>query len=256
MELQLWRNATLQLDIQDLTILIDPMLGKKGSFGAFPWTSDKRKNPIIDLPFGIDDLKKKLLSIDMVFVSHLHPDHLDETAIKLINKSTAVICPKVISEPISSYGFSNIIELEDKLTLDKTVLHLTEGKHGEGKIQEKMGQVNGLVIQYQDRNIYIAGDTIWCSEVKKNIDIHKPDHIIFAGGAATFSIGEPVTMTATDIKELASYSKNSTIWITHLEAVSPCVEDREFLNVFLKENNLSKQCKILNDGEKVKLFTQ
>ncbi len=36
MEFQLWRNATVLLTVNTTTFLIDPMLGKKASFGVYP----------------------------------------------------------------------------------------------------------------------------------------------------------------------------------------------------------------------------
>jgi cytidine deaminase len=74
-----------------------------------------------------------------------------------------------------------------------------------------------------------------------------------AGGGATFAIGEPVTMSAQDIQQLAAYTPTSTIWITHLEAVSPCKEGRHYLKEFLIKNNLQDHCKILTDGEEIVL---
>lgn len=253
MKLQLWRNATLQLAIHDCTFLIDPMLGKKGSFGIFPWTDDKRENPLVELPFSDDELKTKLTGIDAVLVSHLHPDHWDETAINLIDKNISVICPATIRSAIAYYGFQQILPLQEQLTFRGIKLYLTDGQHGTGEIGEKMGRVNGFVFQYQNETIYVAGDTIWCQEVREAIDNHHPKHIIVAGGAATFAIGKPVTMTGQDIKALALYASHSNIWITHLEAISPCREGRPELTNFLRANHLKDQCKILHDGEEVQL---
>ncbi len=253
MKLQLWRNATLQLNIDNSTFLIDPMLGEKGSFGVFPWTDDQRLNPLVDLPFSDDQLREKLDRIDAVFVSHLHPDHWDEAAVQQIDKTTPIICPSAVIEAITAYGFQNTLELNNQISFNQIKIYLTNGQHGTGEIEEKMGQVNGLVFQHQDNTVYVAGDTIWCHDMKNAIDTHQPKHIIVAGGAATFAIGKPVTMTAQDIKELATYHPNSTIWITHLEAISPCKEDRIYLTDFLELNHLQEQCYVLNDGEEVEL---
>ena len=253
MHIQLWRNATIQITIDNTNVLIDPMLGEKGSIGPFPFTHDQRKNPLVPLPFSEEKLRKKLERIDAVFVSHLHPDHWDEAAIGLIEKTTKIICPEPLAKTIASYGFQNIISLNDQITLDNIQLHLTNGQHGTGDIGEHMGQVNGIVLEHHNLKLYIAGDTIWCPEVKKAIIEHRPQHIIVAGGAATFAIGDPVTMTGEDIKALCKYAPKASIWITHLEAVSPCREDRTLLTEYLKSNGLLNQCKILADGEEVEL---
>lgn len=253
MHIQLWRNATIQIAIEDTNILIDPMLGEKGSIGPFPYTDDQRENPLVPLPFSEEKLRKKLERIDAVFVSHLHPDHWDEAAIRLIEKTTTIICPEPLVETIASYGFQKIITLNDQITLNHIQLHLTNGQHGTGEIGEHMGQVNGIVLEHHNLKLYIAGDTIWCPDVKKAINEHKPQHIIVAGGAATFAIGDPVTMTGKDIKALCEHAPEASIWITHLEAVSPCREDRTMLTEYLKSHGLLNQCKILADGEDVEL---
>lgn len=253
MDLQLWRNATLQITTKKTNLLIDPMLGKKGSLGVFPWTKDNRENPLVDLPFTQNELKEKLEQIDAVFVSHLHPDHWDETAVKLINKSKPIICPASISETIAKYGFQNVKPIQQRLQFNDLDLNLTDGQHGIGDIGEKMGSVNGLVIEHNHQKVYVTGDTIWCSDVKEVIDNYNPQHIIVAGGAATFSIGEPVTMTAEQIKQIATYTPNAKIWITHLEAISPCIEDRTYLKAFIHKDKIVEQCETLADGEEVKL---
>jgi len=253
MKLQLWRNATLQITTQETNLLIDPMLGKKGSFGVFPWTNDDIENPLVDLPFSDDVLKQKLDSTNAVFVSHLHPDHWDETAIKLIDKSTPIICPEPIAEAITGYGFQNVKPIQQELQFNDVKLDLTNGQHGTGERGEKMGLVNGIVIKHQSQSVYVAGDTIWCQDVIDAIDTHKPHHIIVAGGAATFAIGDPVTMTTEHILQLATYAPDATIWITHLEAISPCTQDRSTIAEFLNSKGLNDQCHILNDGEEVEL---
>lgn len=151
MKLQLWRNATLQLEIHDTTFLIDPMLGAKGSFGAFPWTDDSRANPLVDLPFPAEELNAKLGGIDAVFVSHLHPDHWDAAAVELLDKNTFILCPATIAETIASYGFLNILELPHQHHFGDIGLHLTHGQHGTGEIGQKMGPVNGVVLRIRGK---------------------------------------------------------------------------------------------------------
>lgn len=250
MKIQLWRNATLKLTINQTNFLIDPMLGEKGSFGVFPWTEDGKMNPLVNLPFTKEELTKELEDIDAVIISHLHPDHWDEDAVNFLNKTTPLICPQEIVSKIASYGFTNIKNINNFLSFQGIDLFLTGGQHGTGEIRNKMGKVNGFILKHLNNSVYVTGDTIWCEEVKNIIDSHQPQHIIVAGGAATFAFGDPVTMTFDDIKNVAFHASKSKIWITHLEAISPCKENRSSIRKLLESYNLEKQCMVLEDGEK------
>ncbi len=249
MEIQLWRNATVMLYVNEVKFLIDPMLGAKGSFGAFPWTNDSRLNPLTELPFTEMELDTLLAGLDAVVISHLHPDHWDEAAVQLLDKNLPVICPQPIAEVIAGYEFNEVIVLETYVSFKGVKIHLTDGKHGTGEIGEKMGDVNGFVFSTGEACIYFAGDTIWCEEVKQSIEEHEPDTIVVAGGAATFAIGEPVTMTTTDIIKLCNQFPQPKVIVTHLAAVSPCQESRAFVKQQISTNGYSERCFVLEDGE-------
>ncbi|EJL75868.1 MBL fold metallo-hydrolase [Chryseobacterium populi] len=249
MKLQLWRNATLLLDIDGIRILIDPMLGEN----QFPMTGNELLNPLVDLPFDRNELIEKLEKTDAVAVTHLHPDHWDQAAIDLLDKNLPIICPSAISAQISEYGFKNIIPINESIIWKNIHISLTKGLHGTGEIGEKMGLVNGFVFKVSDQTVYIVGDSIWYPQVAEEITRHQPKHIIVAGGAATFSVGNPIIMTSKDIISLCEYAPEASIWITHLEAVSHCKEDRNFILARIAENGLEKRCFILNDGEETVL---
>ncbi|MBP1163905.1 L-ascorbate metabolism protein UlaG (beta-lactamase superfamily) [Chryseobacterium sp. PvR013] len=253
MKLQLWRNATLLLNIDGISILIDPMLGEKGSMGKMPMTDSELLNPLVNLPFSKDELLKKLQGIDAVAVTHLHPDHWDAAAIELLDKNIPIICSGIISDQISKQGFTNVIAVNDQLQWKNIEISTTKGQHGTGEIGEKMGIVNGFVFKTEHTSVYIAGDTIWYDEIAQEIDKHNPQHIIVAGGAATFSVGDPIIMTSEDIVKVCEHAPESTVWITHLEAVSHCREDRKFIQGKITEKGLENQCFILKDGEEVSL---
>ncbi|WP_431609682.1 MBL fold metallo-hydrolase [Chryseobacterium sp. 'Rf worker isolate 10'] len=253
MKLQLWRNATLLLNIDGISILVDPMLGEKGSMGKIPMTDSELLNPLVDLPFSKKELNKKLEGIDAVAVTHLHPDHWDTEAIELLDKNIPIICSNVIADHIAEQGFTNIITVNHTLQWKNIEISTTKGQHGTGEIGEKMGIVNGFVFKKENQSVYIAGDTIWYDEIAQEIDKHKPQHIIVAGGAATFSVGDPIIMTSEDIIKVCKYAPESTVWVTHLESVSHCREDRQFIQAKINENGLEKRCFVLNDGEEVDL---
>ncbi|MGE8553227.1 MAG: MBL fold metallo-hydrolase [Chryseobacterium jejuense] len=251
MKLQLWRNATLLLNIDEVSILIDPMLGKKGSLGQFPMTDNELLNPLVDLPFTQDELIKKLETLDAVAITHLHPDHWDVAAIELIDKKTTILCPAIISDQIQKLGFQNVIVIEDHLLWNDIDISITEGQHGTGEIGDKMGTVNGFVFKKNNQSIYIVGDSIWYKGIEEEINTHQPQHIIVAGGAATFSIGDPIIMTSEDIIKVCEYAPQSKIWVTHLEAVSHFKEDRTFIQKKINEKGYENQCFIPKDGEEI-----
>ncbi|MGG5207645.1 MBL fold metallo-hydrolase [Chryseobacterium sp. MIQD13] len=248
MKLQLWRNATLLLQTGGKNILIDPMLGAKGSLGQFPMTDNDLSNPLVDLPFNEEELKLKLSAIDAVVVTHLHPDHWDEKAIELLDKNIPVICSGIIAEQIAQAGFTNIISVKDHILWENINISITEGRHGTGEIGEKMGVVNGFVFKAENEAIYIVGDSIWYEGIANEIDQYKPQHIVVAGGAATFVVGDPIIMTSEDIIKLCEYAPDTTVLVTHLEAVSHCKEDRAFIQDRINKNNLEERCLILKDG--------
>ena len=86
MRFQLIRNATLRLEYAGTTILIDPMLGSKHSFGSFAGIED---NPTIDLPLPASEALK---DVDLIILSHLHQDHFDAKAQEILDKSSSILC--------------------------------------------------------------------------------------------------------------------------------------------------------------------
>lgn len=252
MKLQLWRNATLLLNIDEISILIDPMLGEKGSLGKFPMTDNELLNPLVDLPFTREELIEKLQTIDAVAITHLHPDHWDPAAIDLIDKKMTILCPVAISEQIKEQGFQNIIAIDEHILWNHIEISTTKGKHGTGEIGDKMGVVNGFVFKKEKQSVYIVGDSIWYNDIAKEIDLHQPQYIVVAGGAATFSVGDPIIMTSEDIVKVCDYAPKSKIIITHLEAVSHCKEDRVFIHEAIGKKGYSNYY-IPKDGEEIHL---
>lgn len=253
MKLQLWRNATLLLNIDGTSLLIDPMLGTKGSLGKFPMTDNELLNPLVDLPFTREELIKRLQSIDAVVITHLHPDHWDPEAIKLIDKEVPILCSSGISNEITQQGFHNVIAIDDFIIWNTITISLTKGQHGTGEIGEKMGTVNGFVFNKDNQAVYIVGDSIWYNDIAEEINHHKPQYIVVAGGAATFSIGDPIIMTSEDIIKVCEFAPEAKILVTHLEAVSHCKENRNFIRETLDSKGYSNQYFIPKDGEEINL---
>ena len=87
MKFQQIRSATSIVTFAGKRFLIDPMLAKQGTYPAVPdTTSTGRGNPDCELPCPVD----ALFNVDAVIVTHLHFDHFDDAAAKLLPKTRPI----------------------------------------------------------------------------------------------------------------------------------------------------------------------
>jgi L-ascorbate metabolism protein UlaG (beta-lactamase superfamily) len=181
------RHATLALELGDLRVLVDPMLGGAGTAPAVPNTPNQRPNPLVDLPFVDDGLFDLVESTDAVLVTHTHNDHWDGRARELIPKDRLVLCQPEDEAKISAAGFTNVSAVDPGLAWKGLRFVRTRGRHGTGEIGKQMGTVSGFVVQSEGSpSLYVAGDTIWCDEVEEALLAHRPDVIVVNAGAARF----------------------------------------------------------------------
>jgi len=244
---QLWRHATLFIEVNKLNILVDPMLSVKDAMNPIGNAGNNLRIPMVDLPFSDEELKKRLNTVNAILLTHLHADHWDAKARELIHKEIPIICQPADADRLKQQGFKEIIPLHEHMEWKGIGITRTGGQHGTGEIGKRMGQVSGYMIAHKKQSLYIAGDTIWCEEVKKVIDILNPDHIIVNGGGARFLQGDAITMTGKDVLELSKVTNNK-ISVVHLETVNHCLEKRKDFRELVQQNQLEKQVMIPDDG--------
>lgn len=246
MKIQLIRHGTLLIYINDKKILVDPMLSPKGSLSPVPRVSNQNFNPLVDLLVDTKDI----INADAVLLTHTHRDHFDDEAIKLLSKNIPILCQPEDSIKIRNLGFSKVISIDESYIWNGITLSRTSGKHGNFIMSKKMGSVSGYILKCNDEpTLYIMGDTIWCSHVKKALKQHKPHIAISFSGAAKFSLGGPITMTCKDILKVYKNSPDTKIIAAHLEAWNHCSLSRVQLKNFIEKNNMRGQVLIPNDGE-------
>ena len=85
--------------------------------------------------------------------------------------------------------------------------------------------------------VYVAGDTIWCDDVRAAIDEHRPDVIVVNAGGARFTEGDPIVMTADDVVATARHADGHVVAV-HLEAINHCLETRADLRARLAAEGL------------------
>ena len=115
MKIRSLNNATIHVETQDFSLLIDPWL--IGDLYKGAWSPYSR---IIDLNF--------LASINCVFISHIHEDHWDLDTLEKVPKSARIILPnlmvnRVVEKRLKSLGFESIefADFSENIALNNTL---------------------------------------------------------------------------------------------------------------------------------------
>jgi L-ascorbate metabolism protein UlaG (beta-lactamase superfamily) len=228
MRLRLIRHATLELDYAGLRLLVDPMLDPAGAREPVEQTENDRRNPLVELPEPPEAIAERA---EVMLVTHLHEDHLDDTAVALLAGDRPVLCQPEDAETLRSRGFSDVRPVD--AVADVGALHVarTGGQHGTGEIAELLAPVSGFVLRADgEPAVYVAGDTIWCAEVRDALAEHRPDVVVVNAGGARFTEGDPIVMTAEDVAAVAEHAPDAQVVAVHLEAINHCLEPRSTLD--------------------------
>ncbi len=245
MHIQLIRNATMKIFYAGHTILTDPMLSAKGAFQSFAGIAP---NPTIDLPIGVGQM---LQDVEVTIVSHLHPDHFDEAAAQLLPKEIMVFCQPEDTVHLEEKGFTRVSAIESSGSWEGISITRTGGKHGSGKILERLGNVSGFVLEAAgEPTIYWVGDSIWCEQVAEAIEMHKPDIIITHSGGATLPGFDPIIMDGGQTITALGAAPNAVVVAVHMESLDHCTVSRTMLRRVADEAGVaSSRLMIPNDGE-------
>ena len=202
------------------------------------------RQPRVELPVSIE----KIVDVDAVILTHYHPDHFDEFASKALDKNIPFFVQSEFDlDIIKNLGFKDIrIIKEDGTDFEGIKLYKTNCQHGKREtvkpLCEQVGMpydAMGVVFKSEnEKTLYLAGDTIWCEEVKAALDKFHPEIIITNACGATVINGERLIMNSDDIKEISSYSKNSKIIASHMDTVSHLTVTRDDIKNLNLENVL------------------
>jgi L-ascorbate metabolism protein UlaG (beta-lactamase superfamily) len=245
------RSATLIVDYAGKRFLVDPMLSEAGEQDPFVDTpNDHLRNPLVPLPLPIDEV----LRVDAVIVTHLHRDHWDEAASRLIPKELPLYAQNAADrERLAAQGFVNV-GLIDGAILGPVTLTRTPGQHGSdeaiAKLGARLGEVCGVVFRAEgEKTLYLAGDTVWNRFVAQSIDTHAPGAIIVNCGDARINGVGSIIMGKDDVLAVCRAAPSAAIVATHMEAVNHAVLGRAELHDFLAAHGLEERVAIPADGE-------
>jgi L-ascorbate metabolism protein UlaG (beta-lactamase superfamily) len=246
MNLTLVRHATLLVDYAGQRLLVDPMLGDAGTAPAIEDTPNQQPNPLVELPQPASEI---VSGLDGLLVTHLHEDHLDPDAERLVSKSLPLACQPEDVKDLRDRGFEDVRRVDDTIDFLGISIARTGGQHGTGEIALELAPVSGFVLSAEgEPTLYIAGDTIWCEEVASAISVHSPDVTVVNAGGARFNFGDPITMTPDDVIATAEATPGKVVAV-HMEAINHCVVDRAALRDAASE----KRVLIPADGETLAL---
>lgn len=252
MQIHFIRNATLILDTGLQRVLVDPMLGPKGSLPPFAfWRHRPRRNPTVSLPSNAESAFRTITAALITHCRRGHYDHLDRVGWSyLAGQKTPVYCNHLDEKYLHRRGMVTI-PLRPKEPHDFLHGRLTPfvTQHGYGLVGRLMGPGVGFFLALPDEpTLYISGDTVLTAVVKQVLLELRPDITILAAGGASLDIGEPILMPMAEVLECIRLSPGIVI-ATHLEALNHCPVTRSQLRQQVIEADLAHKVYIPEDGE-------
>ena len=251
------RSATSIVTFGGKRFLIDPMLSDQGSYPSVPETADTgRGNPDCSLPCSVEDL----FQVDAVIVTHLHFDHFDEAAARLLPKQLPVFSQSEEEARIlSGYGFADVrVLLKEGTEFEGVRLFRTECDHGSSNYvtmrgYEVMGlseKACGVVFEspLEKMNFYLAGDTVFCGLVVETIERFHPGVVAVNAGGAQFPLGHLLIMNQYDVCSLMQRFPDLDVIATHVEGVSHATVNRPMLRDFAVSHKLER-LRVPDDGQ-------
>jgi len=248
--IQAIRHATMLLTVEGKKILVDPMLSPKEAMEPSPHTTNQVRIPLVELPVGLELLQ----NIDAILLTHLHYDHFDQVAEKVLPKNLPVFCQPGDAQTLRKKGFTRTVPVAQSSQWEGLTLYRVDGNHGRGDVLKFMGDSSGFVIETSEgRTLYIGGDCIYDEQFEQNLDRFTPEIVILYGGEAKLNFGSNITMGSEDIRNVCVRSPGARAVVVHMEALNHCGLTRARLKGDLEEHGLLERVTIPEDGEIISL---
>jgi L-ascorbate metabolism protein UlaG (beta-lactamase superfamily) len=254
MRIEFLRHATMVVSMAGKRILVDPMLGPAGDMPPIPDTPNPQRNPLVPLPAILDEL---VAGTDAALITHTHRDHFDPVAGTILPKDLPLLIQPEDTERLLGLEFSQLLPVDISRAWRGIELIRTVARHGHGELAEQMAPASGFLLRSPgEPTLYIAGDSVWCDEVRQVLETYEPSVVVVNAGAAQFLTGDPITMTAEDVANVCAAAPLATVVAVHMEAINHCLLTREELHRFLDSQDLATSVLIPADGETLRFPVQ
>jgi len=250
MRLRLLRNATQRLHYAGRELLLDPYFAPKHSQPSF---AGRSPNPLVDLPCPPEEI---MAGAELLVVSHLHSDHFDPEAQRLLPKDLPVLCQPGDEDAIRGHGFERVTPVAGTFAWNGITLTRTPGQHGSGPEElAEMGQVSGFVFQAPgEPTLYWTGDTILYEPVWQIIERFRPDVIVTHSSGAMWKGNGPIVMDAAQTLAVCQAAPESRIVAIHLDSLDHGEVSREDLRAQARAAEIPEaRLLIPADGETLEL---
>ena len=255
-QVQQIRNATAKISYGGKTFLLDPFLAKKGAYPGFEGTFNSQlRNPLVGLPMPVQDIMK---GVDAVIVSHTHLDHWDGGDHQFIPKAIPLFVQhETDAKLIRGQGFTNVRILDENTVFEGVQLTRTGGQHGTDEmyarkpVAEMLGKAMGIVFRAPgSKTVYVAGDTIWRTDVEQALAKFRPDVILLnTGDARVIGYTGSIIMGKDDVLRAYQAMPNATIIATHMDAINHMTLSRKELREHVKQHGIQDRVRVPADGD-------
>ena len=254
-DVRLIRNATLKIQYAGKTILLDPMLGEKGTEMS---ALGVNLNPRGHLTMPVSEVLK---GVDFVLLTHAHIDHYDPAAKRLISKNMPwYVQPADYDSVAVKDHFRNTTVIKENVNVGGITIIRIAGNHGRGKLGEMMGASSGYVLKADGQpTLYVMGDCVWNEVTQKVVKEHQPEYIVVNSGGAILppmskTDGPIIPNEAETMQIIDDCPVNTRFIAVHMDAIDHCQTTRAILRNEARHHGTDMSRLIIpEDGESITL---
>ncbi|HET9213103.1 MAG TPA: MBL fold metallo-hydrolase [Thermoanaerobaculia bacterium] len=249
MRLRLLRNATQRLRYAGHELLLDPYFAPRHSRPSY---AGRSPNPLVDLPCPPEEI---MAGAELLILSHLHSDHFDPEAQRLLPKDLPVFCQPGDEAAIRGHGFARVTPVDGAVAWNGITLTRTPGRHGTGAELAEMGEVSGFVFQAPgEPTLYWAGDTVLYEPVYEILERFRPDVIVTHSSGALWKGSGPIVMDAAQTLDVCRAAPASRVIAIHLDSLDHGEVTRQDLRAQAQAAGISEARLLIPlDGESLEM---